>query len=183
MTDVANNLSAKFNDLWKKIDSEISHVDFRREEDITKMSYSDLLLYVKKDNVTQFLEKMKNNKVLDFNYLRCLTAIDLQGDGIEIVYQLYSLKHKYNVTIKTTLQNDDLTIDTITNIWRAANWHEREVSEMFGVTFNNHPDPRNLLMPEDINDSFPLRKSHPLAEIEILQGEGIDPSIVDGENK
>ena len=57
-------------------------------------------------------------------------------------------------------------LDTATTVWRAANWHEREAAEMFGVRFRGHPDPRTLLMPEDMTDTFPLRKDHPLAEIE-----------------
>ena len=99
--------------------------------------------------------------------------MDREEDGIEVVYHLYSIGEKHNLTVKTTLPNDDLTVDTATVVWRAANWLERETAEMFGVRFNGHPDPRTLLMPEDMDDTFPLRKDYPLAEIEVLQGEGI----------
>ena len=119
---------------------------------------------------------MRTNENLSFDYLRCVTAVDLQDQGVEVVYQLYSMDKKFNLTVKSMLSNDDLNIESVTSIWRGANWHERETSEMFGIIFNNHPDPRNLLLPEDMLDVFPLRKSHPLAEIEVLQGEDIEPS-------
>ena len=105
--------------------------------------------------------------------MRSLTAVDNEEEGIDIVYHLYSTENHKNLTVKTTLQNDDLNLDTATTVYRAANWLERETAEMFGVRFAGHPDPRTLLMPEDMTDTFPLRKSHPLAEIEVLQGEGM----------
>jgi len=69
------------------------------------------------------------------------------------------------------LPPDDKVLGTATTVWQAANWLERETAEMFGVRFTGHPDPRTLLMPEDMTDTFPLLKSHPFAEIELLQGE------------
>ena len=94
-------------------------------------------------------------------------------DGMEVVYHLYSTTKKHNVTVKVFLSNESLRLPTVTDVWPAANWLEREVAEMFGIKFSGHPDPRNLLMPEEIDDAFPLRKDHPLAEIEVLQGEGM----------
>jgi NADH-quinone oxidoreductase subunit C len=70
-----------------------------------------------------------------------------------------------------TLPADDKVLETATTVWQAANWLERETAEMFGIRFTGHPDPRTLLMPEDMTDVFPLLKSHPFAEIELLQGE------------
>ena len=115
----------------------------------------------------------------NFDYPRSLTAVDNEDDGIDVVYHLYSTTAKHNLTVKATLSNDHLFIDTATPVWRAANWLERETAEMFGVRFNGHPDPRTLLMPEDMDDTFPLRKDHPLAEIEVLQGEGMGYSEED----
>jgi len=119
------------------------------------------------------LGMLKNDEGLQFNYLRSLTAVDNEADGIDVVYHLYSVPKNLNLTVKTTLANDDKIVDTATTVWQAANWLERETAEMFGVTFTNHPDPRPLLMPEDVDmsDTHPLLKSHPFAEIDILQGE------------
>ena len=132
-----------------------------------------LIVRITKDEVIRGLRALRRDAELNFDYLRCLTAVDREEDGIEVVYHLYSIGEKHNLTVKTTLPNDDLTVDTATVVWRAANWLERETAEMFGVRFNGHPDPRTLLMPEDMDDTFPLRKDYPLAEIEVLQGEGI----------
>ena len=104
---------------------------------------------------------------------RDMPLLDLVQEGMDVVYHLYSTNTKHNLTVKTRLDNANLVMDTATTVWKAANWLERETAEMFGIRFNGHPDPRTLLMPEDMTDTFPLRKSHPLAEIEILQGEGM----------
>ena len=119
------------------------------------------------------LRQLKGDEALNLNYMRSLTAVDNEDEGIDVVYHLYSTENHKNLTVKTTLQNNDLNLDTATTVYRAANWLERETAEMFGVRFAGHPDPRTLLMPEDMTDTFPLRKSHPLAEIEVLQGEGM----------
>jgi len=166
----------RFDDLYVLLKDNISDIDFKRVEQEGKISPVDLIVEVDKVQINNLLTNLKNNSNLQFNYLRCLTAVDYVDEGIEVVYQLYSLEKLHNLTIKVMLKNDDLSIDSAANIWRGANWYERETSEMFGIIFNNHPDPRNLLLPEDMIDVFPLRKSHPLAEIEVLQGEGIEPS-------
>ena len=126
-----------------------------------------------RDEIVRALRQLKGDETLNLNYMRSLTAVDNEEEGIDIVYHLYSTENHKNLTVKTTLQNDDLNLDTATTVYRAANWLERETAEMFGVRFAGHPDPRTLLMPEDMTDTFPLRKSHPLAEIEVLQGEGM----------
>ena len=133
----------------------------------------DLLVTIPKDELIRGLTALRQHEELSFDYLRCLSGVDWEDDGIDVVYHLYSTSSKHNLTVKTRLANDDLSVDTATTVWRAANWLERETAEMFGVRFEGHPDPRALLLPDDMDDTFPLRKEHPLAEIEVLQGEGI----------
>ncbi|MFN8639138.1 MAG: NADH-quinone oxidoreductase subunit C [Dehalococcoidia bacterium] len=154
--------------IWPLVDKALSGVSAEPE-----MGLIDLIVRVPRDEVIRALRALKRDGDLDFNYLRCLTAIDWEDRGIDVVYHLYSTNKKHNLTVKANLPNSDLTIDSATSVWRAANWLERETAEMFGVRFNGHPDPRTLLMPEDMDDTFPLRKDHPLADIKILQGEGI----------
>ncbi len=154
--------------IWPLVDKALSGVSAEAE-----LGVMDLIVRVPRDEVIRALRALKRDADLDFNYLRCLTAIDWEDKGIDVVYHLYSTNKKHNVTVKTNLPNSDLTVDSATSVWRAANWLERETAEMFGVRFNGHPDPRTLLMPEDMDDTFPLRKDHPLADIKILQGEGI----------
>ncbi|GMU40475.1 MAG: hypothetical protein AMXMBFR23_13410 [Chloroflexota bacterium] len=161
----ANDLSGT---IWAEVDRALSGVTVRPERGLL-----DLIVHIPRDEVVRALGRLKADAALRFDYLRSLTAIDREADGIEVVYHLFSTEKKHNLTVKTTLPLDDLKVATATTVWRAANWLERETAEMFGVTFTGHPDPRTLLMPEDMTDVHPLLKSHPLAEIEVLQGEGM----------
>jgi NADH-quinone oxidoreductase subunit C len=154
--------------IWASVDRALSGVVAEPER-----GKIDLIVHIPRAEVVRGLRQLKTAEELRFDYLRCLTAVDNEAEGIDVVYHLYSTVTNLNVTVKTTLPNDDLRVDTATTVWKAANWLERETAEMFGVRFNNHPDPRTLLMPEDMDDTFPLRKEHPLAEIEVLQGEGM----------
>ena len=101
---------------------------------------------------------------LGFTFLVDLTAVDYLGiksPRFEIVYYLHRFGEYYNqnirVRVKTKISEDNSTIDSVTSIWKGADWLEREVFDMFGITFNGHPDLRRILMPEDY-DEYPLRK-------------------------
>ena len=115
----------------------------------------------------------RDDERLSMDLLRNLTAVDWQDAGIELVYHLYSLRQRHGVCIKARLTGDAPAIATVTDLYMGAEWAEREVREMFGVEFEGHPDPRNLLLDEDL-DIHPLLKSHPLAEIELPQGVDVE---------
>ena len=154
--------------IWTEVDRVLSSISAEPEPGAL-----DLIVHIPREELLRGLHALRDDEALRFDYLRCLTAVDNEDRGIDVVYHLYSVEQRHNLTVKATLPNDDLTVDTATTVWKAANWLERETAEMFGIRFNGHPDPRTLLLPEDMTDSFPLRKIHPLAEIEVLQGEGI----------
>ena len=162
--------------IWAEVDRALAGITATAERGVL-----DVIVTIPRDEVVRGLRALKHDAALHFDYLRCLTAIDQEAGGIDVVYHLYSTTAKHNLTVKTNLPNDDLFVDTATTVWRAANWLERETAEMFGVRFRGHPDPRTLLMPEDMDDTFPLRKDHPLAEIEVLQGEGMGYTEEDAE--
>ncbi|MBI3593015.1 MAG: NADH-quinone oxidoreductase subunit C, partial [Nitrospirae bacterium] len=101
---------------------------------------------------------------LYFNYLEDLCGVDYHGKKeprFEVVYHLYSLRHRHMLRIKAEVPEDDCAIESVVDIWAGANWHERECYDMFGVTFRGHPDHRRILMPEDWA-GHPLRKDYPL---------------------
>lgn len=162
--------------IWSEVDRALSGITVRPERGVM-----DLIVHIPPDEVVSGLRRLRTDEALNFNYLRSLTAVDLEEDGMDVVYHLFSTDQKHNLTVKARLSNDDLTVDTATTVWKGANWLERETAEMFGIRFDGHPDPRTLLMPEDMDDTFPLRKDHPLAEIDILQGEGMGYSEEDTE--
>jgi NADH-quinone oxidoreductase subunit C len=163
---VAEPVDALEDTIWPSVNRALSAVDVRPERGAL-----DLIVHVPRANVVRALRMLKQDDELQFNYLRSLTAVDNEADGVDVVYHLYSIPKNLNVTVKATLPPDDKVLETATTVWQAANWLERETAEMFGVRFTGHPDPRTLLMPEDMTDTFPLLKSHPFAEIELLQGE------------
>lgn len=90
------------------------------------------------------------------NYLFCLTCVDWKTH-LTMVYHLTSLQWQHNLVIKSVLNRDNPEIETVSDIWKAANFLEREVYELFGVNFINHPDLRRLILTDDFN-GWPLRK-------------------------
>lgn len=93
---------------------------------------------------------------LGLDNLHCITAID-RKERIELVYIFFSIEKHYAVTIKVYLNPDDLKVASLAKIWRSADWLEREVYDLFGVYFLNHPDLRRILTPYSWN-VHPLRK-------------------------
>ena len=100
---------------------------------------------------------------LSFDYLIDITSIDNFGEEprFEIVYELYSMALANHLRLKLRISEEVNTVDTISDIWPTANWHEREIYDMMGIKFNDHPDLRRILM-WDGYPFFPLRKEFPL---------------------
>ncbi len=98
-----------------------------------------------------------------FDYLIDITSIDNYGGEprFEIVYHLYSMPHAVHLRLKLKVPEDSGAVDTVSDIWPTANWHEREIYDMMGIRFNGHPDLRRILM-WDGYPFFPLRKDFPL---------------------
>src|SRR5512132_1517518 len=120
-------------------------------------------LYASRDDVPQLARALRDRADLNFAFLAELTAVDVwpREPRFELVYILVSLEHRHRVRMKVRLHGDDAHVATVSAIWPAANWLEREVWDLFGIVFDGHPDPRRLLMPEDW-EGFPLRKDYPV---------------------
>jgi NADH-quinone oxidoreductase subunit C len=98
-----------------------------------------------------------------YDLLADVTAVDFGGGApIQVVYQLFSIPHRRALRVKCPLPLDALEIDSVVPLWNTANWLEREVYDLFGVVFRNHPDLRRILMPHDYAEGHPLRKDFPL---------------------
>jgi NADH:ubiquinone oxidoreductase subunit C len=102
-------------------------------------------------------QQLRNDESLFFNYLFCLTCIDWKTH-LTMVYHLTSTKYRHNIVIKSKLDRNNPEIETVAHIWRTADFHEREVYEMFGVNFLNHPDLRLLILPDGWEGKNPMRK-------------------------
>jgi len=102
-------------------------------------------------------EKLRNETSLYFDYLFCLTCIDWKSH-LTMVYHLTSTKYRHNIVVKSKLDRNVPAIETVSDIWRTAELHEREVYEMFGVNFLNHPDLRLLILPDGWEGKRPMLK-------------------------
>lgn len=103
-------------------------------------------------------------KTLKFDYLVDISSLDHLGEEprFEMVYELYSYSHGCHLRIKSGVDAAEREVPTVTDLWATANWHEREVYDMMGIDFKDHPDQRRILMWEGF-PFFPLRKDFPLA--------------------
>lgn len=98
-----------------------------------------------------------------YDMMSDVTAVDYgNARPVNVVYQMFSTVHKYELRIRCELPLDALEIDSVVDLWKVANWLEREVFDLFGVTFKGHPDLRRILMPDDYAEGHPLRKDFPL---------------------
>jgi NADH-quinone oxidoreductase subunit C len=104
-----------------------------------------------------FAGQLRNDESLHFNYLFCLTCIDFKTH-LTMVYHLTSTKYRHNIVVKSKLDRNKPAIETVSHIWKTAEFHEREVYEMFGVNFLNHPDLRLLILPDGWEGKNPMRK-------------------------
>lgn len=119
---------------------------------------------LKKENIKDIMRYLRTSPELYFDFLRDLCGVDYLGKKeprFEVVYHLYSMKHRHMIRIKAEVPENDSYIDSVVGIWRGADWHERECYDMFGITFNGHPDLRRILLPEDW-EGHPLRKDYQL---------------------
>lgn len=103
------------------------------------------------------IEILRNKVELSFDYLFCQTCVDWKTH-LTMVYHLESTMYRHQVVVKVQLDRNKPEIETVSHIWRTAEFHEREVYEMFGVNFLNHPDLRLLILPDGWEGRNPLRK-------------------------
>ena len=128
-------------------------------------SCGDTVVLVSRDRAHDILAWLRDDASQKFDYLTDVTAVDYRDPELplEVVYQLRSLGRKVDLRVKIPLDKQgDLTVDSVVDLWRGADWLEREVYDMFGVTFRGHPDLRRILMWDTYAEGYPLRKDFPL---------------------
>jgi NADH-quinone oxidoreductase subunit C len=129
------------------------------------VSSGQTIVYVGRDRSHDVLAWLRDTPGQEFNYLTDVTAVDYRDPerSLEVVYQLRSLGRKADLRVKVALdKRAPLEIRSVYDLWRGADWLEREVFDMFGVTFTGHPDLRRILMWETYAEGYPLRKDFPL---------------------
>ena len=129
------------------------------------VSSGQTVAYVQRDRSHDALAWLRDTPGQEYNYLTDITAVEYRDPErpLEVVYQLRSLGRKADLRIKVALDKRvPLEVRSVYDLWRGADWLEREVYDMFGVTFTGHPDLRRILMWETYAEGFPLRKDFPL---------------------
>ena len=139
-------------------------------DSITEVSEfrDQLTCVVKKDNLPDICGFLRDDPELSFNFLSCICAVDFleRNPRFDVVYELYSISKNHRVRLKVRV-NEEESVPSVTSIWSAANWHEREVFDLFGITFDDHPDLRRILMPDNY-EGHPLRKDFSLTREEVM---------------
>lgn len=118
-----------------------------------------LNITVQPEQLHQLMSQLKSNPETSFDYLFCLSGMDWEKE-MGIVYHLESTSHRHQLVVKVkTTDRENPAFDTVSDIWRTAEFHEREVFDFFGIKFNNHPNMKRLFLTEEW-DGFPLRKDY-----------------------
>jgi len=134
-------------------------------EEITDFR-DDLSITIKKDQIVHLGKFLKDDPDLQFIMCKDVTAIDwaTRKKRFTTVYHIYSFKLNYSLRLKSNIDDDPPTIETVSSVWQSANWYERETWDMYGIKFVSHPDLRRMYMPEGF-EHHPLRKDFPLLGI------------------
>jgi NADH-quinone oxidoreductase subunit C len=118
---------------------------------------------VPREHLRRAAEFLVNDRALQFTFLSDITAVDKfpLEPRFELNYHLLSLEYRKRIRVKVRIPGDDPQVQSVTPIWPAANWHEREAFDLMGIRFEGHPDLTRILMPDDW-EGYPLRKDYPV---------------------
>jgi NADH-quinone oxidoreductase subunit C len=122
-------------------------------------------IHVRRELLREVCAFLRDHEQLSFNFLTDLTAVDMlrlrSEPRFDVVALLYSLKNRVRLRIKAGC-NDGEPVPSLVPLWNGANWLERETYDMFGIVFEGHPNLRRILLADDWDEGFPLRKDYPL---------------------
>jgi NADH-quinone oxidoreductase subunit C len=126
-----------------------------------KFDHEELTLEIAANQIAGVCSYLKNEQ--KFARLSTVTAVDRYPEEprFEVVYHLHSPERNQRLRLKCRLAGENPEIDSVTAVWRGANWYERETFDLFGIRFRNHPDLRRIMLPEDW-EGHPLRKDYPV---------------------
>ena len=127
----------------------------------------EVTVVVGRDELVDALVRLRDQPELSFGFLSSLTATDHPGrePRFWVVYELRSVEHAHRMRLKVGLPSDDPHVPSVTELFPTANWHEREVWDLFGLVFDGHPDLDRILLPDDW-EGHPLRKDEALGGVE-----------------
>jgi len=125
-------------------------------------AFGELTLQLRREGIAEVCRFLRDDPDLAFDHITDICSVDYPEDEerFEVVYHFYSIRKRHRIRVKARLPEEDCTIDSLTGLWRGANFLEREVYDMMGIRFNHHPDLRRILLTDDF-DGYPLRKDFP----------------------
>ena len=128
-----------------------------------KFDRDEMTVYIERSSIREACVLLRDTANCPFDFLADVTCVDRYPSEprFEVVYHLLSIPKKERLRLKVRLEGNSPTVDSVTSVWPAANYFEREVFDLFGVRFTGHPYLRRLLMPEDW-EGHPLRKDYPV---------------------
>jgi NADH-quinone oxidoreductase subunit C len=132
-------------------------------------AFGEVTIIIPREHIADVCAYLKAAPGLEFDMLSDICGVDRgpeEEPRFEVNYQLFSTRKYHRLRLKVLLDEANIHVPTVTNVWRTANWHERETYDMFGVIFDNHPDLRRILLPDDweghaLRKDFPLRGYEP----------------------
>lgn len=124
----------------------------------------DVAVTVKREALHDVARFLRDDPSLLFDYIVHVSSVDWPDDEerFEVVYEVYSIRTRRRIRLKTRVPESDCIVDSLTDVWKGADFMEREVYDMMGIRFRNHPDLRRILMPDEYEEGYPLRKDFPL---------------------
>ncbi|OQW44248.1 MAG: NADH-quinone oxidoreductase subunit C [Nitrospira sp. HN-bin3] len=124
----------------------------------------DVSVTVTRDKLREVAQFLREDPGMDFDYIVHVSSVDWPDDEerFEVVWEFYSIRKRQRIRLKTRVPEEDCVVDSLTDFWKGADFMEREVYDMMGIRFRNHPDLRRILMPDDYTEGYPLRKDFPL---------------------
>lgn len=126
---------------------------------------NELTVCIEMDSIGKVARYLRDDGEMAFDFLSDLCGVDKtrldNSNSFEVVYHLYSIKRNHRLRFKVQIPASKPTISTVTNVWKTANWHEREAYDMFGIVFEGHPALERILTPDGF-EGHPLRKDYPL---------------------
>ncbi|WP_420316485.1 NADH-quinone oxidoreductase subunit C [Ekhidna sp.] len=124
------------------------------------LASSPSALIIVKEHIKSVCELLHAHDKLYFDSLSCLTGLDNgEENSMEVIYNLYSIPFDLHLALKVILDRPNPEVDSVSEIWRTADWHEREAYDLLGIKFISHPDLRRILLPDDW-EGHPLRKDY-----------------------
>jgi len=154
--------------------------DLKKITDLSSVEDKNIFYqaFFKKENILKIFNELKNNELFSFDQLIDITAIDYPSreKRFEIIYIFLSMKKNKRIVLKTSI-NENESIDSIIQIFKASDWYERECYDLFGIKFNNHPDLRRIMT--DYNfEGHPLRKDFPLTGHTEVRYDDVEKKVI-----